>query len=326
MSKASAAPTKPVYALVGGDSLLQQEALSLILLQLSPEAQRVDADGQTAELAQILDELRSFALFGTGKVVVIRNADEFVSRFRSQMEEYVSSPSDSAVLILRLSSLPSNQRIYKAVAKVGKIESCEPPKDLVRWIMQRAVTHNVSISHDAAGLLAELIGNDMGRLHNELAKLALGARNGKITADDVAGSVAFQRERQMWDLTNALACGNLSQAITRWRQLVQSDSSAEFRAVTWLAIWLENVRKALAMLKAGQNASTIGQTLRIWPRDLQQQFVDTVGAMGDRGLRDAVDLLAEIDYQTKTGVGDAADNVERFILTLGARAQSSAAN
>ena len=39
-------------------------------------------------------------------------------------------------------------------------------------------------------------------------------------------------------------------------------------------------------------------------------------AMGSAGVSRAVDLLAQIDYQTKTGVGDAADNIERFILSL----------
>jgi DNA polymerase III delta subunit len=86
-----------------------------------------------------------------------------------------------------------------------------------------------------------------------------------------------------------------------------------------LCIWLENVRKALAMLRQGQNAFTIGQALRIWPRDMQQRFVDTVRSLGDAGLARAVDLLAQIDFQTKTGVGDAADNVERFLLTLSAQ-------
>jgi DNA polymerase III delta subunit len=41
--------------------------------------------------------------------------------------------------------------------------------------------------------------------------------------------------------------------------------------------------------------------------------------LGDAGLARAVDLLAQIDFQTKTGVGDAADNVERFLLTLSAQ-------
>jgi DNA polymerase III delta subunit len=306
--------TKPIYALVGSDSLLHQEALSAILHQLPKQTQRVDIDGETAQLADVLDELRSFALFGTGKAVVLRNADDFVSRFRSQMEDYAAAPSDSATLIMRFSSLPANQRIYKAIAKVGKIESCEPPKDLAGWIVARAPVHGAKISPDAARLLADLIGDDLGRLDSELAKLAISSQ--KIGPEEIAGSVPFQRERQMWDLTNALAAGNRAESLTRWRQLLQGDSSAEFRAVTWLCIWLENCRKALEMLKDGQNAFTIGQALRIWPRDLAQKFVETVKTLGPTGVSRAVDLLAQIDYQTKTGIGDAANNVERFLLSI----------
>lgn len=310
--------TGPVYALIGSDALMQQEALAAILRELPPDAQRSDYDGETAELAQILDELRSFALFGSGKVVVVRNAEQFVSRFRSQMEEYVSKPSESATLVLRFSSLPSNQRIYKLIVKVGKIQSCAPPKDLAGWIVERGRSvHGLSIAPSAARFLADLIGDQLGRIDSELAKLALVCESKKIGEDQIAGAVVFQREREMWDLTNALAAGDPAEAVSRWRQLVQGDSSAQFRAVTWLCIWLENVRKALAMLKRGQDAWTIGQALRIWPREQAQRFVQTVSSLGAPGLARAVDLLAQIDYQTKTGVGEAAENVERFLLSLG---------
>jgi DNA polymerase III subunit delta len=309
---------KPVYALIGSDALMQQEALAAILRELPADAQRSDYDGETAELAQILDELRSFALFGSGKVVVVRNAEPFISRFRSQMEEYVSKPSESATLVLRFSSLPSNQRIYKLIVKVGKIEACAPPKDLAGWIITRGrTTHGLTIDPTAARFLADLIGDELGRIDSELAKLALMSDSKKIGEDQIAAAVVFQREREMWDLTNALAAGDPGEAVSRWRQLLQADSSAQFRAVTWLCIWLENVRKALAMLARGQDAWTIGQTLRIWPREQAQRFVQTVKSLGPPGLARAVDLLAQIDYQTKTGVGEAAENVERFLLSLG---------
>src|SRR5580698_4342714 len=129
--------TKPVYALVGPDALLQQEALAEVIKQLPLDSQRVDVEGETAELAEVLDDLRSFALFGGGKVVVIRDAEEFVSRFREQLEEYVAEPSSSAVLVLRMASLPSNQRIYKAISKTGTIVPCQPPKDLTGWTIER---------------------------------------------------------------------------------------------------------------------------------------------------------------------------------------------
>jgi DNA polymerase III delta subunit len=310
---------KPVYALVGSDAFLQLQKLAEILALLAPDAQRSDVDGERAALADVLDELRSFAMFGGGKVVVVRSADDFISRFREPLEEYVAHPSDSATLVLRLGSLPSNQRIYKAVAKVGTIEDCNPPKDVRRWIVQHAKTaHKVTIDPDAAALLADLIGNDLGRLDTELAKLALGVdgKTRSIGPEQVATGVAFQRERQMWDMTNELASGRPEEALKRWRQLVSLDPSAEFRAVTWLGMWLENVRKALAMKRKGANPFTICQQLRIWPRELQGPFMKTADTLGNRGVARALDLLAEVDLQSKSGVGDAATNVERFILTL----------
>jgi DNA polymerase-3 subunit delta len=307
---------KSIYALVGTDALLQQEALEEIVRNLPRDTQRTDVDGETAELADVLDELRSFAMFGGGKLVTVRNADELVSRFREQMEDYVAKPSDSATLVLRFGSLPSNQRIYKAIDKVGEIIACQPPKNLKGWILSRAAVHKLTVSAEAADLLADLIGADLGRIDNELAKMALTFPSGKIGAEEIGQSVAFQREREMWDLTNALAAGDTAEALSRWRQLVQGDSSAEFRAVTWLGMWLENVGKALAMLKRGENVFAIGQALRIWPREAQPKFVNTSKALGETGRKRALDLLAEIDYQTKTGVGNAAENVERFLLAV----------
>jgi DNA polymerase-3 subunit delta len=308
----------PVYALVGADAFLQLEALGAIMRRLPKDAQRVDVEGETASLADVLDELRSFAMFGGEKVVVVRNADAFITRFRQQLEDYVASPSNSGTLILRLDSLPSNQRIYKAISKVGQIEPCTPPKDLVRWAIGHAKSaHGATIAPDAATMLVELVGDDMGRLDTELAKLALSAKDGRIDAESVSGGVAFQRERQMWDMTNELACGQTAEALKKWRQLIQLDSSAEFRAVTWLGMWLENVRKAIAMKRKGLQPFAICQQLRIWPREIQGPFFQTAESLGEAGAAGATDLLADVDLRSKSGLGDAASNVERFILQIG---------
>jgi DNA polymerase-3 subunit delta len=330
VSKATSAPQTPapVYALIGADAYLQTERLSQILSTMPPDVQRVDVDGEKAELAEVLDELRSFAMFGGAKLVVVRNADTFITRFREQLENYLESPSNSGTLVLRVTSLPSNQRIYKMIAKVGVAEKCEPPKaaDLPRWITMHAKSaHGVTIAPQAAELLAEMIGDDLGRLDNELAKLALQIDGGKIDVPDVRAGVSFQREQEMYDMTNEIAAGNADEALRRWRQLVQMDRSAEFRAVTWLAMWLEKAQQAVQMRKKGMNAFSIASALKIWPRELQERFIRTAERMGEAGVARAIDLLVEVDHQSKTGVGDAAENVERFLLTIaGAQKQTAA--
>jgi DNA polymerase III delta subunit len=306
-----------IYALVGTDSFLQLQFLAEIVSKAGHGTQRIDLDGERAELAEVLDECRCFAMFGGTKVVVVQNADAFITQYREQLEDYAAKPSDSAILVLRVESLPANQRIYKAIAKTGAIAKCDPPKDLSKWIIDRAKNvHQLTVAFDAAKLLADYVGDDLARLDNELAKLALSVDNGKVAVQDIAAGVAFQREQQMSEMVNALAAGRPAEAVQRWRRLLQMDSSTEFRAVTWLAIWLTNVRKALAMKKTGMNAFAITSALRIWPREMQQPFMDTAILLGERGVAKAIGLLAEIDKQSKSGVGDAAENVERFLLSV----------
>jgi DNA polymerase III delta subunit len=113
----------------------------------------------------------------------------------------------------------------------------------------------------------------------------------------------------MWDMTNELASGNAVAALRRWRQLVQLDSSAEFRAVTWLGMWLEDVGTVVTGGQVGKLSWKYKNRL--------PQFIQSAKALGKAGHARALDLLAEIDHQSKSGVGDAASNVERFILQLG---------
>jgi DNA polymerase-3 subunit delta len=314
---ATSVAAKPVYALVGSDPFMQLLKLREILAILPEDVQRTDVDGERAELAEVLDECRSFAMFGGGKLVVVRNADDFISKYREQLEEYCSHPSDSATLIFRAQSMPSNTRLYKIIQKSGKVEDCSPPKDACRWIVEQAKSvHGATISPDVANMLSDMIGNDLGKLDCELAKLALLADGKPIRAEHIGQGVVFQREQKMWEMTNALAAGDPAEALRRWRQLLAADPSSEFRAVTWLGIWLENVRKFLAMKRSGMNPFQIVNTLKVWPRDLQQPFMKTAEQLGEAGVAEALDLLAEIDKQSKSGVGDAATNVERFILSL----------
>ena len=305
---------KPVYALIGEDSFLQIEQLDRIRALMPDDAQRADFDGERATLSDVLDELRSFAMFGGAKLVVVRSGDDFITRYREQLEDYLASPSESAALLLRVNTLAKNTRIYKLIAKVGEVVECTPPsgRQLPAWITTRAKNvHKIAIAPDTATLLAELVGADLGRLDNELAKIALmcGESKSPITPNQIAGCVAFQREQEMYDMTNELAMGRPGEAVRRWRQLLQLDSSAEFRAITWLTMWLEDVGTIV----------NNGDTSRmVWKyRDRLPQFITTAKKLGKSKHARALDLLAELDRRSKSGLGDASTNVERFILSFG---------
>lgn len=300
---------KPVYALVGDDPFLQLQKLADIRGKMPADVQPIEFDGERVELAEVLDELRSFAMFGGGKLVVVRNGDDFITRFREKLEDYLAKPSSSGTLVLRVKSLPATQRVHKLIIKVGEVQPCEAPKQLVPWIVDRAKkSYQLSLAPAAAQLLAELIGADLGRLDNELAKLQLQVEGNTVSADAVMASASFQREQEIKEMTMELALGRPTEALKRWRYLSQSDSSAEFRAVTWLTMWLEDVGTVLS----GENANSMS-----WKyRNEFSTFLRVSNRMGHRRHSKAVQFLADLDRRAKSGLGDASENVEQFILSF----------
>lgn len=309
---------KSVYALVGTDVFLQLQALEQIVRQAPPDVQRADFDGESAQLSDVLDEARIIAMFSTTKLIVVRSADPFITQFREQLERYVARPAAGSTLVFRADSMPSNQRIRKLIAASGEVIECKTPspRDLPNWVVSRARSaHKLMLQPDAVRLLIDCIGNDLGRVDNEMAKLAL-QTEGTVDAAAVAATVAFQREQEMWHMTDEVAAGNTQAALSRWRQLIQLDSSAEYRAVTWLAIWLEKTRRALAMRRAGKSDAAIVSDLKIWSPLQQRAFMRTAAALGDEGVNRLTHLLTAIDHRSKSGLGDMAQNVERFILSV----------
>jgi len=310
---------KSVYAIVGDEPYLQARHLRAILDQFKEPIDRVDVDGERAALGDVLDELRSFAMFGGRKVVIVRDADKFISLYREPLEDYLAKPVDTATLILRAKSLPAVQRVYKLIAKCGQIVKCEPPSEnaIGPWIVAHARDqYGITLAPDAVKMLAELIGPDLGRLDRELSKLALLAEGGKVSAAIVDQNVAFQHEQEMSTLLKALSTGNVTATIRKWRELLQTDPAAEFRAVTWLFIWLQRVMRARELAVRGMKPADIAREAKIWPPDEVHACLRMAERLGDQRLAAALAELVEVDARCKSSLGEPAANIERFMLSL----------
>ena len=82
-------------------------------------------DGGDAQFRDVYEVLSTVSMFGGGKrLVVVEGADEFVTRYRPQLEDYVARPSRAGVLVLNIESLPGNTRLYKSIAAAGLLIDC----------------------------------------------------------------------------------------------------------------------------------------------------------------------------------------------------------
>jgi DNA polymerase-3 subunit delta len=227
-----AAPNKhasrPVCVVFGDETFLKRQVLAQLRQEVLGEEGELSFaafEGADALLRDVMAELSIVAMFGRGKrLVVVEEADDFVSRYRSELEDYVAKPKSSGVLVLDVKSWPATTRLYKAVATEGLMVNCAAPTStaLAKWVAAWAKqAHGIQLASGAADMLAELVGPELGLLDQELAKLALSAGpDRKITTELVHQMVGSWRAKTVWEMLDAALDGQVALAMTHLDRLL----------------------------------------------------------------------------------------------------------
>lgn len=222
-------PVRPVCVLVGEEPFLRRMVVQRLRQAVfgggEADLSFSTTEGPKAALRDVLDELSTLAMFGGDqRMVVVEDADPFISKYRTQLEDYAAAPLASGILVLLAKSLPANTRLYRAVDGSGLIVDCNAPKaaELSRWLIGWArQSHQAELTPDAADLLLEMVGPELGLLDQELAKLALAAGpNAKITGGTVSQMVGTWRAKTAWQMLDAALDGNASDALRQLDRLL----------------------------------------------------------------------------------------------------------
>ncbi len=211
---------RPLYAVYGDDAYLRREVLSALRrTALGGEADDMAEtrfEGDQASLADVLDEVRTLPFLVPRRLVVVENADKFVTSHRKALEHYAENPASRGTLILSVKSWTSSTRLAKQVDKVGLSIECKSPKEseLPAWLRQLAKSHDARLDDDAARLLVELVGPEVGLLASEVEKLAIYVGDRKqIGREDVARMVGAGRVETIWRTLEAATTGHSAEAL-----------------------------------------------------------------------------------------------------------------
>ncbi|MCA9136373.1 MAG: DNA polymerase III subunit delta [Planctomycetales bacterium] len=224
-----------VAGLFGSDSTL----MCWSTLALTGAADVTDFDGAVARWKDVNDELSTASLFDMGekRSVVVRDADKFVSANRSEIEDYLAKPGTAVRLILQFDSLASNTKVYKSLEKSHLLVCCSGEtgqktgataatrrKFLTGYVAPR---HQAKLATAAADALVEMLGDDVGFLDTEIAKLALYLKPGE-TIDEalVRDIVAGWQGKTIWQITEAISSGNAAEAIKQLDKLISGGQPA----------------------------------------------------------------------------------------------------
>jgi len=276
-------PMEAIQVLFGDEPFLKRLILEKLrhLVGAGEDAPPAVFDGTAAQWRDVHDELRTVSLFNPAgrRVVIVEDADAFVSANRARLEDYVERPGQRGTLIVEVTKWTSNMKLYKLVDQHGLQIECRLPHSsrgkqkvvdeqaVIKWLIQWARhRHDARMDQHAAALMLDLIGPELGLLDQELARLALYAgTSNKITVELVQEMGGGWRAKTAWELIDAALFGDAPEAIAQLDRLLQSGEhpNALFGPMSW------SLRRFAAATRIYQQSLRQGRRMRL-PDALEQ--------------------------------------------------------
>lgn len=301
--------------LIGGLLSDQERAMSLYQVR-----------GDEADAADILDELRTAPFLSAKRVVVVRDADKFISENREILEKYFDNPSSTGVLILTVQTWRKNTKLSKKLSGVGKflevgvMKAWQLPKYVANYAKLKC---GKTMSEMTAGLLVELAGDEAGAACREVEKLAVYVGDRKtIKSEDVEVLTGHNRMFGAFEVIDTVMAGDSGQAVARLRNMFDTDKEAEYRIVGAFAFHFRRLFRAKVMLGEGMNSNQVASKLGIWGR--KEAFFRQLSGLTLEQTGSVLRELARIDYSIKTGGTSCRVAIEQLVMRLGAGFKSAA--
>ena len=308
----------PVYVLFGDESFLRDRAASEIVNRSFQPTDLRDFNYDEFSLndrqgiGSAIAAAEQLPMMSSKRVVKVSDIRIAATAARDTLREsdeellarYLGNPSDSTVLILVVDELNGNRKLTKLLKKhvvtveFNKLEQT----DLLAWIGRTAQELDTQFDDRAIKHLIELVGPNLQRLNNEIAKLSAAALPSKVISYELVDAlVAPSSELENFAVTDAIISGRGSQALAAMKKIL--DDGAE--PVALLGLISYNFRRLLMakeMMAQGRERQQVAGILRMRYRD-QEDFLAAARRVDRQKLLHFFDRLRTADLAMKTSVG-----------------------
>jgi DNA polymerase-3 subunit delta len=316
-----------IHLFHGEDEFSLREELAALKSQLDVDGMLVSntapLDGRTIKPAELLGVCATVPFLGDHRLVVVEGLlGLFESRrfsgkrregrgSRESIEPWKAVPAalaempESTILVFVDGELSASNPLLRLLAPVAEVRHFEPPRQraVPDWIRDRAAKLELSISPPAVSLLAELVGNDLRGLSQELEKLATYAGDRQIEEDDVKALVSGAREASVLAMVDAVVEGRGVQAVRLLEQL-RAEGASSTMALNMITRQYRNLILAKELTLAHLSPAEIGQRLGIKSDFAFRKVLEQSRRHSMTQLEAAFCRLVEADAAIKRGIYD----------------------
>ena len=301
---------KPVYLLMGEEPYYPEMVCDAIQEHCLQEWERDFNEtvcyGSEVDADAVITAARRFPMMAERQLVVIKEAQAM--KTLDQLSLYCERPLDSTVLVILMHGASADKRksLYKSVLKNGVIVESLPLRDyeVAEWIGSYYTGRGLSIAPDAAALLAEFAGTDLGKIAVETEKLLKNLPEGakSVTAEDIERNVGISRQFSVFELTKELSYRNAAKALRIATFIGQAPRFALPMAVSPLYTHFYRILKYEALLQADPHpaADRKAKVLGVNPYFFRE-YDAAVANYPMRRCMAVISLLNDYDFKGKGG-------------------------
>ncbi|MDR1437290.1 MAG: DNA polymerase III subunit delta [Candidatus Symbiothrix sp.] len=166
--------------------------------------------------ATVINACRRYPMMSERQLVVVKEAQHLKNI--DDLIHYVKRPLSATVLVInyKYGKLDGRKKLGTEIAKIGiiyeskKLYENQIPSFIISYLQDK----QLAIEPKAAQLLTDYLGNDLGKLTNELDKLtiALPANQRRITPEIIENNIGISKDFNNFELQKAIAAGDVLKA------------------------------------------------------------------------------------------------------------------
>ncbi|MBQ2172130.1 MAG: DNA polymerase III subunit delta [Bacteroidales bacterium] len=263
----------------------------------------------------VITAARRFPMMAERQLVVVKEAQQMKSL--EELAVYCQQPLESTVLVILMHGASADKRraLYKTVLKTGVIVDSPALRDyeMPQWIASYYEGRGLKIHPEAAQLLAESSGTDLGKIAVETDKLLKNLPEGvkEVSVEDIEKNVGVSRQFSVFELTKCLSYRQAAQALKISAHIGQTPRFALPMVVAPLFTHYSRILKYHALLPTRPSPGDVARILGVNPYFLKE-YDAAVRNYSLKQTMAAVSLLTEYDYKGKGGDAGEATPADLF--------------
>lgn len=200
---------KPVYFLHGEEpyfiDLVERFATTQIIDESARDFDQTILYGKDSELQTIVNSAKRFPMMGSHQVISVREA-QHIKEF-DELIEYCKNPQPQTILFFSYKKKLDARTAKKIKKNIEFIESKKLYENQIPgWILNQVESKGLKMSEKSAVLITEFLGNDLGKIANELKKISISlSKNSIITPEIIEQNIGLSKEFNLFELASSLA-------------------------------------------------------------------------------------------------------------------------